>query len=339
MIASNSNKYYAYFITIYATNRRLDSSYLFYLLFVTFSILKSISVFGFAGISTSSNNPRLRHPHTHILVFTTKRINYSIFLENLVKRSKYHLNVKILPVDDPKKVIEYIGQHEERYIYQNDRIVVYAEDKKNKTKYIYRGRIMGCAKRSSETEIEKRKSNATGIRCDGTSKRWCENMTEPINEQTENNSKYNVEFREVDENSPLYELYFITDVIAQKYGATDYSNYGLRIHIPALLYKSLKTIADYIDVKMTDLVRYLIYKLVQYVEEKNLLKEMEDEIYLRDVVLKNKKGKYRRVKLAKIPVNEFEKMIIETASKILSTKYKYRILDDHGILPKQIYTD
>lgn len=138
------------------------------------------------------------------------------------------------------------------------------------------------------------------------------------------------EIIDVEEYENIYELYFIKDVLRAKYGEIDTSNYGIRVHIPSKLYKKFQQIADYIDISMTDLLRYMIYKFVQYADKNNLFPEILDELHLRRVILQKNKAPAREIKIVRMPADEVESAIIDVAEKILRSKYRYRIIDDDG---------
>lgn len=141
---------------------------------------------------------------------------------------------------------------------------------------------------------------------------------------------------EVKEGENLYELYFIKDVLRARYGEFDYSNYGIRVHIPSELYKKFQMIADYIDISMIDLLRYIIFKFVEYAEDNNLFPEIKDELHLRRVLLKRKHGAPREIRIAELPKDEVESAIVNIARKILSSKYKYRIIDEDGNISQNL---
>lgn len=141
---------------------------------------------------------------------------------------------------------------------------------------------------------------------------------------------------DVSEDLNLYELYFIKDVLRAKYGSTDYHNFCVKVHIPPELYKKFQQIATFLDTSITDFVRYIVYKIVQYVEKNNMFNDILDEIHLRKVLLKRGKGGYREIRFVPPLVDEVEKSILDVAKKILESRFKYRIVDEKGFVNQSI---
>lgn len=120
-----SKTYRWYFITIYPTDRNMSIRDLEKILFESLYSIRNISEYGLCAISLRSVNRKLKHPHIHILVKTRKSINYRIFLSNLVKKIDRPVSARIYITPNYKTVKRYIDEHEEKYIYTREHILVH----------------------------------------------------------------------------------------------------------------------------------------------------------------------------------------------------------------------
>lgn len=326
-------KYNTYFITIYVTKRNIRYSDLETILSISINALKNIIYHAYCAISLKSKNEKIRHPHLHILVKTRNRINYRIFLSSIARRIGIPFSCRISPVDSYAKVIEYIDKHEVTFIYRPKHTHLYGNSygKENKFKNPEKMRMHTRGDMEDAGYCGREKTQN-----EGSNNSRIHNQRVEIGRVRDMSNETTNEVINVEEHENIYELYFIKDILIQKYGNIDPHNYVIRINLPPPLHKKFQQIATYLDVPATDLLRYLVYKFVQYVEKNNLFPEIYDELHLRRVILQKKRAPVREIRIVRLPGNEIEEAIINIAEKILRSKYRYRIIDDNGNIDQTV---